>query len=217
MGIRRSRILTLASCAVVGGSCAEPTNPLFLPRNPINGVALYLPLYNVIQVGQTEKINAEGFHDGNGVGTEYPHTVSFHSSDTTVVRLTATTWTLPFIPSMNAHGLKEGLVVLKATINGVVGVDSLRVIPEIASITMTPTSSTLYVGDSVAIEFDIRAVDGRSLQSPRPVIQIANSNYGIVYFVAGRWAKGNAPGTVNLFANIGADTGRTTLTVLARP
>jgi len=220
MDFRKGWILAaLVSCGLIGGSCAEPGAPagFLVSRNPINGVELYLPLYHVIQVGETTKIDAEGFYNGNGFGAEYPKTVSFESSDTTVVRLTPTTWTMSIMPSMNAHGSKEGTVTLKATINGVSAADTLRVIPEIGSITLTPSSSTLYVGDSVTIGYDIRAVDGRSISSPTPILQIANSNYGIVYFVAGRWVKGNALGTVTLFASIGPDTGGTALTVLARP
>src|SRR4051812_38235508 len=88
----------------------DPLGPFAL--EPVNGVHVYLPLYRILEVGDTARIDAEGFHDGNGFGTEPPHTVAFAASDPTVVRLESTTWTLSIVPTVRVRGLRPGSAVI---------------------------------------------------------------------------------------------------------
>jgi hypothetical protein len=212
------RVIALFALVVSAGSCEQPTNPFFLSRNPINGVEVYLPLLHVMQVGDTIRIDAEGFHDGYGVGTEYPHSVSFTATDTTVLRLEPVTWTLPFVPSMRARGLKPGLVTLSATINGVTGSDTLRVIPEVASITLSPSATTFFVGDTIPVAVEIRSTGGDLITERVPLVFPMTD--GIV-LLAGSYGNnrvvGRNPGTTVLVAFLGPDTGRVMVTVQARP
>lgn len=214
MGSRRVFALTLLACA---GSCEQPTDPFLFARNPINGVALYLPLYQVVQVGEVIRVDAEGFYNGNGVGTEYPRTVSFVSSDTNIVRLQPATWTASFIPTVRATGLKPGLVTVTATINGVATSDTLRVIPEIASITLTPASASFFVGDTVTVAVDIRSTAGQPITERRPLITWDTPGILIsASTLTSNRVVGRTPGTTVLKAFIGPDTGRVTVTVKAR-
>lgn len=212
----RGKPLVLAlSVALGGGSCVRME--IFPPPNPINGVSVYLPLGQVIQVNDPTRIHASGFYNGNGLGTEDPHTVSFVASDTTVLRLQPTTWIHASAPTTLATGLKPGLITLTATLNGVSASDTLRVIPEVASITLLPTSTSFFVGDTIPVAVEVRAMNGQLIGertplvlSETPGVVTLSSSYGNNRVV------GANPGTTVLTAFIGPDTGRVAVTVKAR-
>jgi hypothetical protein len=216
MRIPKARII---AAAVAGVSiCCTDQGPGFPRLNPINGVEVYLPLYHVIQVGQTDRVDAEGFYNGSGFGAEPPRSVRFTSSDTFALRLTPTTWTIPgLVASASMLGRKEGLVTISATINGITESDTINVVPEIESIRLTPSASTFRVGDTISVAIEVRAVDGRLLSIPAPSLQMSDSELGIVIFSGRNVVLGRNPGTVTVFAAVAADTGRATLKVIARP
>jgi hypothetical protein len=212
---RRPRILTCAA-ALGLAACAEPgPSIVFPPRNPITSVSVYLPLYHVMQVGEAVRLDAAGYYQGNGAWVEEPRTVVFRSTDTTVVGLEPTTWYMSSMPSVRARARRVGTVTFSATINGVTGSDSLRVIPEIQSIALTPTRSTLQVGDTVAVTVDIVSTGGEAITTVRPFVDMSDG-VGVVVSVGQNRFRGVAPGTARLKAFVGADTGRVTLTVVPK-
>lgn len=164
-----------------------------------------------VEVGDTIRIDAEGFHDGNGFGTDFPHTVTFATTDSTVVGLESTSWSLSFVPTIRVRGRRDGLVSIIATINGVSGQDSLRVIPAVGSVTLSPNPATVKVGDTVTVQVQVIARAGGPITTVHPFIQLDSIGY-VVYSGLNQF-RGQKPGIVALHVQVGRVVARGTLTV----
>jgi hypothetical protein len=138
---------------IVGLSCTDASAPgggISYP--PVNEVIVYAgTVGELVEVGDTIRIDAEGFHDGNGFNVERSQSVTFAVSDPSVVSLESTAWKLPVVPTIRARGLRPGLVTITARINTIVGTDSLRVIPTVQSVAISPNPATVFVNDSVQL------------------------------------------------------------------
>lgn len=202
--------IAVASCADDNGSFSIP----FFPTMPINGVVVYTPLYSIVEVGDTVTITSAGFHNGNGLGVEPIRTAIFNVSDTTTVRLEPRSMLYPNTPAVLARGRQEGVVVITATLNGVAGTDSLRVIPAIGRIEIITSHSTIHVGDTVTVDVRIIATDGTVITTPQwPVIQA--EPIGLLIGAPNRnKMRGTSPGTATVTVKVGRATGTATVSIL---
>lgn len=197
--------------------CGEAPSSLLathgISLKPINEVIVYGGSNGQIaMVGDTVRVDAEGFRDGQGLGTESPRTVLFSTSDSSVVRLETTIWTLSFIPTTRVRGLREGLVTIFATINGVTGRDSLRVIPPIRIIQLTPNPATVRVNDTISIGVRVIAQNGADITTVAPFVSM-DAN-GTALYAGKNTFRGVKAGTTTLRAQVGSVTATEILTIV---
>jgi hypothetical protein len=125
------RIRQVAPVMALGSllSCREPaTLPAIDLFQPITDVTVYT-FGRTLLVGDTARIRAEGFRNGSGFGVQMPQTVTFVSSDTTVFRVEDVGGVGTRQPNALVRAVAPGLARLHATLDGVTGSDTLRVVP----------------------------------------------------------------------------------------
>jgi hypothetical protein len=204
------RSLALALACFASLSCGPaPLDPGSL-YTPVTDIAVYSA--GLVEVGDTMRIEAEGFTNGQGYTTEPPRTVSFSLADSTILSLEKTTWTMPIMPAVLAHGLRPGVTTVTATINGVSGRDSLQVIPRIGSIAVTPVAATIHTNDTITFHVAVMAVDGSEITTVHPYT--TSSVGGIAQSIGLNLYHGLKPGTIAITATLRRATGSATLTVL---
>lgn len=204
----RFAVLAIISLGCESGSIDLPT----VTFAPITDVVVYGGTQGIqVEVGDTVRIDAEGFHNGNGIGAQPPQSVTFATTDSTIVGLEPTHWTLSFMPTIRARGRRDGLVNIIATINGVTAQDSLRVIPVVGSVVLSPNPATVKVGDTITIHVQVTAQAGGPITTVHPFIQIDSIGY-VVYSGVNQF-RAQKPGIVALHAQVGRVVGRGTLTV----
>jgi hypothetical protein len=209
-----STVVRSLGVALAGFACVScdpvPTLPASL-GTPVTDVSVYLGT-SVLEVGDTTRIEAEGFTNGEGFGTEPPRTVSFVAADSTILSLAQATWTLPMVPAVLARGLRTGLTTVTATINGVSARDSLRVIPTIGSIVVTPVMATIHINDTISYQVAVNAVDGSPISGVR--VYSNSSVSGIAQLLSTNRYHALKPGTITITATLRRATGVATLTVI---
>ncbi|MDF2775949.1 MAG: hypothetical protein K0S86_5450 [Geminicoccaceae bacterium] len=130
------------------------------------------------------------------------------------------TWTTgqPNVATVSGDGLVTGVspggVAITATIEGKSGVAAITVAPApVASVSVSPSSATLVVGETTGFEAQPRSASGQPLNgrvvswaSNRPQVASVNAT-GIVFAVA--------PGTATITASSEGKSGSATVTVVA--
>ena len=149
-------------------SCLGATEPrpfnLDDLANPINGVTVYAgQVFNQAETADTVQIFAEGFHNGNGIGTQSVKSASWTVSDPTTLQIIRSSFA--FTQSVaTVRGLKPGVVTLSVTLNGVTGTDVLQVLPRIHSLRVWATPSPqITVGDTIQLHGRANDLNGDSI------------------------------------------------------
>ena len=167
-GLLAILVVSVASCA---GSPAEPEpfdlNTLLVP---INEVVVYAGTQSrFAEVGDTKAIDASGFHNGEGFGTQIVKTATWTTSDPTMLQVVRRSISGSGSSAV-LRGGRPGLVTLSVTLNGVTGVDTIRVIPKIGQLHLRSTRSMLAIGDTVEVWFRADDLRGDSIPDLRPLI-----------------------------------------------
>ena len=211
--------LALASCVE---SPPEPEpfdfNTLL---NPINGVRVYAgSQFEFAEVDDTTRIQAWGFHDGQGIGTQSVRTAIWTSSDPTMLHIVRSSFSANGASAV-LRGGRPGLVTLSVTLNGVTGADTIRVLPRIRELRLKSTRPTLAIGDTVEVWFRADDLNGDSIPSVRPLIVITFGPYALPLQFIGPWPRhryvGKDTGSVQFYTKVANDSTDLSIRVLPDP
>ena len=174
--ITRSQLSKSAGwCAVIAvlvASCyGSPTGfDLNSQLDPINDVMVYAgSFWEFAEVDDTITIDAFGYHNGSGFGTQLIRTVTWASSDVATLRVVQSK-TTGIGSFAQVKGIKPGIVTLSVTLNGVTGSDTLRVIPRVKQLALKSSAAVLAIGDTVEIWCRADDLNGDSIPNLRPLI-----------------------------------------------
>lgn len=152
------RVASIAGL-VFGVACAGDGNPAAVPLfglgRPVREVIVYTWPF-AIQVGDTMTVYADAF-DSTGFGTAWQSVRTWALSDSSLATATA------LGPSKSAslfRGQRPGFLAVRVTIAGVTGQDSLRIIPTLAPLQVSPASLTLRLHDSASVKVRITDLSG---------------------------------------------------------
>ncbi|MCU0646447.1 MAG: hypothetical protein MUF00_00510 [Gemmatimonadaceae bacterium] len=155
--IVRGRLLVGMALAILW-TCASPPTvevpPLFrLP--PVRHVNVYA-YPNLLAVDRLDTLEANGF-DSTGVGVWVSGAATWRVSDSTRLSMRELD---PRRRQVEVRALRPGLVEVVATIAGVSGRDTVRIIPALLPLELTPAAVSLRRGDSTFVRLRIRTTDG---------------------------------------------------------
>ena len=166
MALRRATF-SVVLCAAVAflfacDSGAVTLLPIF-PSLPVRSVREVIvdtwPF--AIQVGDTMTVYTEAF-DSTGTGTAGLALRTWALTDSTLATATPLG---PHRSSALFRGQRPGSMLVRVTINGVTGQDSLRIIPTLAPLEISPTSLTLRQGDTAIVRLRIVDRSGNPVQN----------------------------------------------------
>jgi trimeric autotransporter adhesin len=151
-GIVATRLL-LGATLLVGGmtACNDDDDAVTAPVINTNTVVV-TPRVTSLRVGQTQQLAAT-LVDKNGA----------------TVSAGAVTWTSaePTIATVSSAGLvtmlTTGSTAIQATIGGVTGIASLQGVAAVASVSVTPFSRNLRVGESLPLSYSLLDASGNAL------------------------------------------------------
>ena len=157
----------LASCTGITGE--SDTFDLNASRSPINGVVVYAGSFHYFaEVDDSIGVMAWGYHNGEGWGAQSVTTANWAASDPTVLRIVRSSFRVNSAAAV-LRGVRPGLVALSATLNGVTGSDTIRVLPKIRALELKSTRATLSLGDTVEIWLRAEDMTGDSIPDVRPL------------------------------------------------
>jgi type IV pilus assembly protein PilY1 len=172
------------------------------------------PANQTIDVGQTEQYTATGtYSDGSTLNL------------TAEVTWTSTTTSVATIASGGlASAVAAGSTTIGATLDSVSGSTTLTVVPvpvqppvtDLESITVSPPSPTIYVGQTQQYTATAHYNDGSSWNVTTQVTW-SSSNTAVGTIAAGGLATGSMAGATTITATLGGISGSATLTVENRP
>lgn len=157
------RVASIAAMVIVV-ACAGDRNPVAVPLfglgRPVREVIVYTFPF-AIQVGDTMTVSADAF-DSTGFGTAWQSVRTWTLSDNSLATATA-------IGSSKSaslfRGQRPGALTVRVTIAGVTGQDSLRIIPTLAPLQVSPASLTLRLHDSAAVKLRIADLSGATIRN----------------------------------------------------
>ena len=154
-------------------------------------------------LGDTITLVAKAF-----IGTgEVPGSFTWVSRDTNVVSVSATGF-------VTARGNGSVFVVATEGASGMRDSSRITVQQQVSSVTVTPSTKTLYLGTT--FKLTVTAVDGRG--NPMPAATTfawSSNNNGIATVDTGGTVTPRAPGTATISATAGGVTGTSVITVLS--
>jgi hypothetical protein len=216
----RSVIRHLAWCALLSlalASCDPAPFDINDGRSPINGVRVYAGSHHFFaEVDDSIGIQAWGYHDGDGWGAQYVKTATWTASDPATLRIVRKT-VLANSSAAVLRGLRPGIVLLSATLNGVTGSDSIRVLPKIRELQLKATRTMLSIGDTVEIWLRANDLNGDSIPNLRPLyVRSLSQTQPLLYI--GPWPReryvGNTTGSIVFYTQVANDSTDLTITVV---
>ena len=221
--MRSSRVVSYISvCAAVALVCACDIGanaltrvPLF-PARPVRDVIVYTWPF-AIQVGDTMTVDALAY-DSSGHLTASQSIRTWMLSDSALAAarsLGATSSSALF------RGQRPGALLVRVTIAGVTGQDTMRVIPALAPLQISPASLTLRLGDTAAAKVRIADLNGVPVRNL--VVQWNSDDYSVAIAGCCRdsvavWstAVGGRTGTTLIRAVVANSVAILPVTVIAR-
>lgn len=143
-------------------------------------------------------------------------TATWTASDPTTLRIVRRT-VLANSSAAVLRGLRPGIVLLSATLNGVTGSDSIRVLPKISELQLKATRTTLSIGDTVEIWLRANDLSGDSIPNLRPLYVRSLSQTQPLQYI-GPWPReryvGNTTGSIVFYTKVANDSTDVTITVV---
>jgi hypothetical protein len=191
-------------------SCRVVTEPL-IAQGQVDHINVYTG--GVVEAGDTITATAEAFQS-NGIMTAWFSPRVWSVSDGSTVDIRGVTGP----SSVLLAALRPGTAQVSARIGDVEGSASLRVIPRLAPITLTPSVVSMRLGDSVQVVADIRTAAGVPITDLN--VSWRAQDYGVVTTSccsASAWLRSSrqygATGTTTVTAIVAHATGALTVTV----
>ena len=198
------RMLCLVGLTIVLAGC--------LPTGPVEHISIYTN-FGIVQVGSELEVFA-GASTRNGRSSTFDERVVWTSSDTSLARVRRKRGAESRY--VVVRGVRPGLVTLTASSGGVRASDTIRVIPAIQSITLTPSAFQMAPGDTFRVRAELRDPQGRPIEGVR--LLWSAGDYGVAAFNdANGLVLARAPGTTTIRAEVAGRSASARLTVLPRP
>ena len=178
--------------------------PIAVSPRPVTQVRL-VPATASIQVGRTVALRADALDATGAVVTG--RTVLWASSATATATVTSTGV---------VTGVAAGTATISATVDGVSGTAVVTITPiPVASVTVSPGSGSLIVGQTIQLSATTAATGGQTLVGR--VVAWSSSASGVASVSSTGLVTAIAPGSATITATSEGITGTSTITVAAVP
>lgn len=183
-----------------------------LPTGPVEHISIYTS-FGVVQVGSELEVFA-GASTRNGRSSPFDERVAWSSSDTSVARVRGKRGAESRY--VLVRGVRPGLVTLTASSGGVRASDTVRVIPALQGITLTPSTFQMAPGDTFRVRAELRDTEGRLVEGVRLLWSAAD--YRVAAFNDGNGlVLARSPGSTTVRAEVAGRSASARVTVVEAP
>ena len=183
-----------------------------LPTGPVEHISIYTN-FGVVEAGSDLEVFA-GAGTRNGRSSTFDEQVVWTSSDTSLARVRRKRGAESRYALV--RGVRPGLVTLSASSGGVRATDTVRVIPTLQGITLTPSTFQVLQGDTFRVRAELRDAEGRRVEGVRLLWSAAD--YRIVAFNDGKGlVLARGPGITTIRAEVAGRSSSARVTVVEAP